>query len=271
MALDTRTLFSVRSDEYAAARPRYPRKLFEHLAGLCRAHDRAWDCATGSGQAAIALTDWFSAVEATDVSPQQLAHAAAHERIHYSVQPAERTDFPDRHFDLVTVAQALHWFNFDQFWPEVHRVLRPGGIFATWTYTLPQLSPTLDPIIEIQLLKVIKSYWAPQNQLAWDGYASVPFPFQELAMPAITMRLDWNLPQFIAYVGTWSATRLCLEANGAAFFESFRQSFAAAWGDPHRPRPVTLEFFCRVGRHREDRMPAIADDLNAHPVGKVSP
>ncbi|MEJ0006276.1 MAG: class I SAM-dependent methyltransferase [Steroidobacteraceae bacterium] len=248
MAIDTHRLFSVKSDEYAAARPRYPRELFEYLSSLCPDASRAWDCGTGSGQAAVALAEWFREVDATDVSAQQIANAVRHDRVRYSVQAAERTTFPAGCFSLVTVAQALHWFDFDRFWPEVHRVLRPAGIFAAWTYTTPHLSTDLDLIIERRLLEVIKGYWAPQNQLALVGYATIPFPFQELVAPPVAMQLPWNLEQFSAYLGTWSATRLCIDANGPEFFAAMKRDLAAAWGDPAQPREVRMDFFCRVGR-----------------------
>lgn len=249
MTIDTHRLFSDKSAEYAASRPRYPRELFKFLVGLSPDTQRVWDCGTGSGQAAVALAEWFAGVEATDVSAQQIANAAKHDRVHYSVQAAERTGFPDASFSLVTVAQALHWFQFNRFWPEVHRVLKPGGIFAAWTYTTPYVSTELDALVEALLLNVIKRYWAPQNQLAWDAYANVSFPFEELASPQVAMSLDWDLQQFIAYLGTWSATRRCIDANGPAFFELFKREITNVWGDPSTPHPVSMEFFCRVGRH----------------------
>jgi SAM-dependent methyltransferase len=226
--------------------------------GLCPDTRRAWDCGTGSGQAAVALAEWFAEIDATDVSAQQIANAAPHERVHYSVQPAEHTSFSNGHFSLVTVAQALHWFDSRLFWPEVHRVLQPGGICAAWTYSWPFLSEALDAIIATRLLNVIKDYWAPQNQIAWDAYVAVPFPFHEFAPPRFDMQVTWNLAQFTAYLGTWSATRRCIETNGAAFFDTFRSELEAAWGEPATPRIVRMEFFCRVGRHLESRDPTAA-------------
>jgi ubiquinone/menaquinone biosynthesis C-methylase UbiE len=250
VTVDTRQLFSVKSDEYAAARPHYPRELLEAIVSLCPDTRRAWDCGTGTGQAAVALAEWFAEVEATDVSPQQIANAVAHERVRYSVRAAEQSTFSKESFSLVTVAQALHWFDLRQFWPEVLRVLRPGGIFAAWTYTTPFLSEELDSIVATRLMNVIKDYWSPQNQLAWDGYTTVPFPFQELPAPKVAMQLNWTLAQFIAYLGTWSATRSCITANGPAFFETFKSELAALWGDPATPRVVSMEFFGRVSRHQ---------------------
>ncbi|HEV2700656.1 MAG TPA: class I SAM-dependent methyltransferase [Steroidobacteraceae bacterium] len=249
--MDTRQLFSVKADEYAASRPHYPRALLQYLVDLCPDTGRVWDCGTGSGQAAVALAEWFSQVDATDVSAQQIANAVPHGRVRYSVQAAEHTDFPDGCFSLVTVAQALHWFEFGRFWPEVQRVLRPRGILAAWTYTWPILSEALDLIVTRRLLSVIKDYWAPQNQLAWDAYATVPFPFEELAPPELGMEVSWDFYQFTAYLCTWSATRRCIEANGATFFEAFQRELEVQWGDPSRPRLVRMELFCRIGRRLE--------------------
>ena len=60
--------FSAISDEYAAYRPRYPEGLFTTLAGAVPRHELAWDCATGTGQAATELARWFDRVVASDAS-----------------------------------------------------------------------------------------------------------------------------------------------------------------------------------------------------------
>jgi len=127
-------LFSEKSDLYAQARPQYPQALFDFLSSCVAHHNSVWDCATGNGQAAVGLAKIFSHVQATDMSEQQIAHALAADNITYSVQSAEHTNFADQQFDLITVAQALHWFNFEKFWPEGLRVLKPGGVFSAWAY-----------------------------------------------------------------------------------------------------------------------------------------
>lgn len=67
--------FSDRSASYAQYRPTYPDDLFEFLANNCAGHDLAWDCATGSGQSALGLVDYFDRVIATDASEAQIAAA----------------------------------------------------------------------------------------------------------------------------------------------------------------------------------------------------
>ena len=133
---------------YAAFRPSYPAALFEMLARLAPARDVAWDCATGSGQAAIGLAQHFERVIATDASESQIAAARTHQRITYHVALAERSALPDAAAALITIAQALHWLDIEAFWDEAGRVLRPRGIVAAWCYGLLSIEPAIDAALE---------------------------------------------------------------------------------------------------------------------------
>ncbi len=239
--------FSERSDLYASARPTYPPKLFDYLSEQCPEHQRAWDCATGSGQAAVALAEIFVQVDATDLSREQLAHSKPHPGVTYSEQPAEQTNFADHSFDLVCVAQALHWFDFDRFWPEVQRVLKPGGLFAAWTYSWFTINPEIDAIVQSQLFDVIESDWAPQNKIAWHGYHEVQFPFEPLQTPAFEFTNRWTLAQLLAYVETWSATRRHMKERGDAFLVQLRASLQRSWGDPESTRAIKTDFYTLFG------------------------
>lgn len=243
--------FSDRADLYAIARPTYPPELFSYLASLCPDQDFAWDCATGNGQAAQALTQHFRQVEATDLSSEQLSQAKPHPQIRYSVQLAEETTFADNSFSLITVAQALHWFNFEQFWPEVQRLLKPDGIFAAWSYGFPELEPQLDAILQTQLLDLLKPYWAPQNQLAIDGYQTIALPLQELKTPAFFLAPQWNLPQVLAYFQTWSATKKAISQQGETFWKQFATAFERAWGDVSTPKKIPMNMNLRIAQAAE--------------------
>ena len=249
MTTNVSQLFSDGSTQYAAARPGYPRELFEFIFSQCPDFTKAWDCATGSGQAAVSLAERFSVVEATDVSVEQISSALVHDRVIYSVQPAEATPFPNACFSHVTVAQALHWFDLTRFWPEVHRVLKKGGLFAAWAYTWPHVTREIDHVVNAKLLGVIESYWLPQNRLAWDGYSTISFPFRDQPTPKFAMCLKWNLDQFVAYLGTWSATRRCLERTGPYFFTELSAALERIWGNRMSEREIRMEFYCRVGRY----------------------
>lgn len=203
--MDARSSFSVDPAAYATSRPAYPAALFDWIASCCSSRRTAWDCATGNGQAATSLAERFETVEATDISAEQLAHGFHAANLRYSAQPAERTDFEVARFDLVAVAQALHWFDHDRFWNEVRRVAIPGAFFCAWGYswftTDPDL-PELDP-----LFALLQPYWAPQNRLLWDGYQSedIGFPFERVQVPAFSIELEWSVADVLNYLRTWSA------------------------------------------------------------------
>ena len=136
--------FSNHAIAYAQFRPRYPRALFSYLAEVAPARETAWDCATGNGQTAHALTEHFAHVIATDGSQEQLNQATPHERITYRRATAEDSGLDAASSDLVTVSQALHWFDFDAFYREARRVLRPSGVWAVWSYDLLRVTPEID-------------------------------------------------------------------------------------------------------------------------------
>jgi hypothetical protein len=241
-------LFSNHADLYALARPRYPEALFAFIASQSPGRDRVWDCGTGNGQAAMALSKHFKQVYATDPSEEQIAHAARAVNIDYSVQPAEATTLPAASMDAICAAQALHWFSFDAFFAEVSRVAAPGALFAAWGYTWFSVTDGFDAAFRTFVFDVIAPYWAPQNKLLWDGYVDVPMPFPRIAVPPFHIEAMWNLHQLLAYVNTWSAARRCMAEKGAAFIESAEKRLAPLWGEPEDARIVTMPLHIIAGR-----------------------
>lgn len=241
-------LFSANAELYASARPRYPDSLFAAIAERAPALDAVWDCGTGNGQAAVALSAHFRRVEASDASAAQIAQAQAHPRVRYSVQTAEQTGYPDAAFDAVCVAQALHWFEFPRFFAEVTRVLRPGGLFVAWGYNWSTVTPAFDAALDRHIKSVIREDWAPQNRLLWNGYRDVSMPFAPQPFPPQTIELHWNLRQVLAYVQTWSAVQRAVARQGAAFLHAAEPELRAAWGDPAQIRVVKMPLELLAGR-----------------------
>jgi SAM-dependent methyltransferase len=199
--------FATGSAAYALARPLYPAALFEWIAENSVARQAAWDCATGTGQAAIGLAAHFAAVEASDVSAGQISHGPVHPRVRYSAQPAEATGFPAASFDAVTVAQALHWFDLPRFWAEVRRVARPGALFCAWGYAWFHYGEEVEAALVRPVLALVEPFWAPNNRILWNGYrdSDIAFPFKRIAAPGFELRLDTSVERIAAYVRTWSA------------------------------------------------------------------
>ena len=242
--------FSEKADLYAAARPRYPQYLYEFLASLLNSRQRVWDCATGNGQAAIDLADYFSEVYATDVSVQQINHAMPKTNVDYSVQPAEETNFPDAYFDAVIVAQALHWFDLERFWLEVKRVLLKNGLFAAWGYDCFSISPEINRVVEENIVSIIKPYFSSRIQLLYDGYCHVGFPFEPIQVPLMEIEVAWNLSNFLDYIHTWSATRQCMQQQGMEFYETASSKLSSVWGDPQARKKVTMKMHIIAGYNR---------------------
>jgi SAM-dependent methyltransferase len=242
--------FSDTAQLYASARPSYPRTLFETLAELAPATSAAWDCGTGNGQAAVGLAEFFESVDATDASAEQIALAQPHPKVRYRVVPAESSEIADKSMDLVSVAEALHWFELDRFFSEVHRVARPGALLAVYGYSWFYITPKIDALTNRWLLQPIQSYWPPNNRLLWDGYRTIVFPFDDVASPCLAIHLTWTLDQLFECYLTWSGPRRMIAASGDGFVEEAKRAFAAAWGDPKQARHVVMPLAVRLGRVR---------------------
>jgi SAM-dependent methyltransferase len=241
--------FSARAANYSAYRPHYPENLFEYVAGLSREHHAVLDCGTGNGQAAIGLVTHFDRVIATDPSAEQISHAAPHERIEYRIARAESSGLPAESVDLVTAAQALHWFDAKSFFEEARRVLVPGGAIAIWGYGDPTLDTTqLDQTLRAFNRGKLEPYWFPERKLLLDGYRTVPFPFDEVAAPTLELEMSWSLPELAGYLRTWSSAARYLAENGVDPVLKVEKSLAAHWGDPDTRRVIRWPLYLRAGR-----------------------
>jgi SAM-dependent methyltransferase len=241
--------FSDASGKYAQARPTYPDALFDFIASVAPSTERAWDCATGNGQAARGLARHFTEVQATDASAQQVAAAGADPRVRYSVAPAESTSFKAGTFDAVCVAQALHWFDIEAFNREVRRLLKPRGIFAAWGYDGVHVLEEFDESFGRVVLEPIKRLWPSQNRLLWRGYKDLPFPYEAVEAPRFEIQLDWTLAQLIEYLATWTAVKRYMAKGHPTFLAEVEEALRPAWGDTG-PRRVVMPLHFLCGRLR---------------------
>lgn len=205
--LEMKDLFSDKSANYASFRPGYPPELFSYLKNNLKTPRRAWDCGTGNGQVAAELAEFMEKVEATDISRQQLKYAIQINNINYSLQQAEKTNFPEKFFDLVTVAQAIHWFDFAKFYAEVKRVLKADGLIAVMGYSLFRSNPETDAVIDQFYRETISAYWDPERKYLEEAYQTISFPFSEVPTPDFHMQEIWSLERLVGYLRTWSAVK----------------------------------------------------------------
>lgn len=240
--------FSGHARQYAAFRPTYPDSVFATLAELAPGRRRAWDCATGSGQAAVGLVRHVGHVVATDASVRQLASAQRHDRVSYCVARAEEAPIGNHTVELVTIAQALHWVNVERFFAEAARALVPGGIFAAWGYGNPSVSEDVDPILTELYEGTLGPYWPPERRMIEDAYEGVAMPFDRIDVPATRLERAMSLEEFEGYVRTWSGTVRYLAARATDPVRPAFDAMAPRWGPPGSRRPVRWPLFFLVGR-----------------------
>ena len=241
--------FAFAASSYASFRPRYPAALFAWLASATRGHERAWDCGTGSGQAAVGLAAHYEAVVATDPSLSQLSSAVSARGVEYVAMSAEASALRAESVDLVTVAQALHWFDRARFFAEVDRVLRPGGLLAVWSYGLLTIEPAIDARLHHFYSDTLGGYWPSERALVDTGYAGIALPYPELPTPRVAMEASWTLVQVLGFLSTWSAVgryRMAVEADP---LRAFSNELASAWGTKER-RQVRWPLTLRAARKR---------------------
>lgn len=239
--------FSGHAKLYAAFRPTYPPALYDFIFTYVTHKNCVWDCATGNGQVAQYLSGHFNQVYATDISAQQLEQAHQAANIAYRVSPAEKTPFPSRQFDLITVGQALHWFDHDAFYKEVRRVGRPGAILAAWGYGLLSITPEIDGVLQHFYHHVVGPYWDNARKLVDDGYQTIPFPFEEIDSPRFFIAVDWNLEQLAGYLESWSSTQKYIHIHQHNPVSELVTRLKPGW-PPHAVKAVSFPVFMRMGR-----------------------
>jgi ubiquinone/menaquinone biosynthesis C-methylase UbiE len=239
--------FSAQAAQYARYRLDYPPELYAWLLPQVGGRSRAWDCATGNGQVAAVLAGYFREVEATDLSANQLAHAVPLPNVHYQVAKAEHSPFPEEHFDLITVGQAVHWFDLPAYHNEVRRVSGPGTVLAEWGYGLGQTGePALDALIQHFHNETLQPYWDDNRWHVMDEYARLQFPFAKVRKAHFAVRKQWSAAWYLEYLRTWSAVvNYGQQHEGADAVALIADELTHLWGVGERE--IVFPVFARAG------------------------
>lgn len=241
--------FSAQPEVYKKFRPTYPKELYDEILKYVPDRELCWDCGTGNGQIAVELSKYFERVYATDLSPQQLEHAKQRQNIFYKSGRGEKTDFKDHIFDLVTVGQAIHWFDIETFNREVKRVAKKDGIIAVWGYSLLGVEEGIDEKINEFYFETIGKYWNKERSLVDDRYETIPFGFEELPVRKdLAIRVTWDLNHLEGYLNSWSAVQNYLRETGMESpVPHLIRALKTSW-DAGEFREVSFPIFLRVGR-----------------------
>ncbi len=248
--MEFKDYFSAQSATYARSRPNYPDELFKFLASVSPGNNLAWDCATGNGQAAVSLAKYFKKVIATDASEQQIKNAIQHENVEYSVRLADDSGIESGTVDLVTIASALHWMDFDKFYTEVNRMLKPGGVFAAWAYNDYYIDDIFVPIVKHLSDDILGEYWPPERVYVAHHYSDVPFPFQVIEAPLFKTSVNASFDFVIGYFNSWSSTQRYIKEKDKSPIDLVRKQLENVWGDLTKTKEITWDVFLKAGRKK---------------------
>lgn len=242
--------FSSASDKYAQYRPVYPQELFEFINSNVIEKEAAWDCGTGNGQVAFELAKTFTTVFATDISQSQIDNATQSHNIQYSLQAAEKTNFENDQFDLIVVAQAIHWFDFEKFYSEVQRTAKHHALLVVVGYGRIEINNAIDTLITDFYQNIIGPFWDKERRFIDEAYQTIPFPFDEIQTPDFAITLTWPLEHLIGYLNTWSAVKHFIKQNNYNPVNQLQKVLEQYWGDEEF-KSIRFPLFLRVGRIRK--------------------
>ncbi len=240
--------FETGGSDYARFRPTYPVALVDALAKLCPATGHALDVGCGNGQFSGLLATRFETVSATDPSEEQLANAFPNSGVTYHREPAEKIGLAEESVDLITAAQAAHWFDLDAFYSEAQRVARPRAILALLSYGVPELAGRAGKRFKRYYWDEVYKFWPPERRHVEEGYSGMDFPFEELPVPKLAIERDWNLIELLGYVRTWSATRAAEKAGAIDIIANFERDVSDIWGAAATIRKIRWPINGRIGR-----------------------
>ncbi|WP_316634120.1 class I SAM-dependent methyltransferase [uncultured Flavobacterium sp.] len=238
--------FSKQAVDYSKFRPQYPREMIEYVISFVSNKSIALDVATGNGQVAHKLSPYFQKVYATDISQKQLDNAIQVKNVIYSKEAAEKTAFEDKIFDLIVVAQAIHWFDFDVFYKEIYRVLKPDGIFAVMGYGLFSTDPDSDKILNNFYYNIVGSYWDAERRYLDENYETIPFPFEEIPSKKFENQFVWTFEALIGYLNTWSSVQHYITKNNQNPIDLIYDDLKASW--QNNDQKVTFPLLLRIGK-----------------------
>ena len=242
--------FSSQSLQYSIYRPKYPKRLFNYLLGECRERELAWDVGTGNGQVAQSLSLYFEKVYATDASSSQIVNAIPKSNINYAIANEQVPALKRRSVNLITVAQALHWFDLEVFYSEADRVLKRYGLIACWSYDKFSIDVKIDREINWLYYEILKGFWAPERRFVETGYRSLSFPFRELRAPKFFIKSIWNFEKMLGYLNSWSSVVNFIQREGYDPVEVNKDRLKYSWGDLKKNKEVKWPISIRVGHLR---------------------
>lgn len=210
-------LFSAQAGAYKKFRPVYPQALYEYILTYVTERECALDVATGNGQAAVVLANYFENVYATDISAAQLANAEKKKNIKYVQCAAEQSFLKPHTVDLITVAQAYHWLQHEAFAIEVKRIARQDAVIAVWLYDrFETTNAALNCLMDDFYFTIVGPYWDEARRHVDKHYNDLPFPYEPLPTRPFFIEMTWAKADILGYLASWSSVQRYIQVNGVS-------------------------------------------------------
>jgi ubiquinone/menaquinone biosynthesis C-methylase UbiE/RimJ/RimL family protein N-acetyltransferase len=240
--------FAPVAELYSRARPVYPPEFFLYLHDRAAGEALAWDCATGTGQAAAGLARVFNKVHATDISAEQLKYAVEHPRITYRQAPASRSGLEDNSADIVTVGSAIHWLDIPVFLEEAKRVLKPGGLLAIWTYHIAHTGDPYGRILNHLYTNHLFNDFGHGARHVDARYENLELPGAFTPKEEFEARAEFDFQQMEEFIQSWSGSVAYNKRTGRNPVDIVRRELQKEWGSPEFVRTLTFPMYVRLVR-----------------------
>lgn len=241
--------FTGRVESYRRYRPGYPAEAVEWLRGECGLSGgaRVADVAAGTGLLTEKLLAAGFAVTAVEPNAEMRAACATlqHEypQLRIVEGSAEATGLADASVELITVAQAMHWFDLERTKREFARVLRPGGGCAVFYNDRKLGGDAFHDGYERLLRRFGADYEAVKQQHVGRKRLA------EFFAPAEMKTAEFPNAQRLTLEGLEGRvfSSSYMPKAGQARYDEVRAAVARLFAETQRGGAVTMEYACVVG------------------------
>ena len=168
------------------------------------------ECGAGQAELSGVLKTVFEHVVAIDTAPP-----AASRQLHPVQQGlAEALPFPRHSVDLLFSMQAAHHFDLGLHTKEAVRIVRPGGIFAIFSWGAINLPHSVKRAYA-PVFRELSRFWEPEREWVISGYDGFDFPGLRIVVPPFYLT-KWFTPEDLEVeMASWSAVQAASQADVA--------------------------------------------------------
>ena len=200
------------SERYAKCRTKLPVPLIENLLSQhVGPQPGLWlDVGCGPGTSTQELIGRSEKIIGVDISETQLEEArkaVVHPSVTFLQGGGEALPVESASADIITVVQAVHWFDLPAFFKEAERVLKPGGVLGLVCYPHYEVpsSPTMNVAMKHVFFEFLGPYFfRPTMKHLEERYANIIIPFGANTRTSLQLSCKQTYDELVYSVSAWS-------------------------------------------------------------------